>query len=49
MTEKPELKERLIEFVKSLLALCPAYNQVSRTRAAYSLDKQILYPWNSFS
>ena len=30
MTEKPELKERLIEFIKSLVALCPAYNRVSR-------------------
>ena len=30
MSEKPELKERLVEFIKSLLALCPAYNIVSR-------------------
>jgi hypothetical protein len=30
MSEKPELKEKFIEFIKSLLALCPAYNSVSR-------------------
>jgi len=30
MIEKPELKERFVEFIKSLVALCPAYNRVSR-------------------
>lgn len=30
MSEKPELKGRVIEFIKNLVALCPAYNQVSR-------------------
>jgi hypothetical protein len=30
MSEKMELKERLVEFIKSLIALCPAYNYVSR-------------------
>lgn len=30
MTEEPEVKERFVDFIKSLLALCPAYNLVSR-------------------
>jgi hypothetical protein len=30
MTENSELKESFVEFIKSILALCPAYNRVSR-------------------
>ncbi len=30
MAEKLELKEKFVEFIKSLLGLCPAYNIVSR-------------------
>jgi hypothetical protein len=30
MNEKDELKEKFTDFIKSLVALCPAYNRVSR-------------------
>jgi hypothetical protein len=30
LSEKPELKEKVVEFINSLVALCPAYNRVSR-------------------
>jgi len=48
MTEKTELKERSIEFIESLVALCPAYNRVSRMlldmRGRSTTETDMKYP-----